>query len=493
MRYRLGSASACLAGVLIAALLLLPAPQGRAAQSSLSLPTTGVFNGLTEQNNINAALNALNTCNSGNVAPTNALGGAPVEGQCWLDTTSSTLKILKRYTGSGWAVEGVLDVANGLWSPPVGGGTASVASASTTNLCTSPQSVQTVTGTTTITSFGSSCVAGQRKTLVFSGALTLTYNATSMILPGAGSIIVAAGDVAEAIYLGSGNWRVVSYVPLVGTVVNSVAGRTGVLTLSHGLTNSSNDLQIDVASIANHIGGLTLSTAVASSTVTIAVGAATDSGNVDLMKLTSALNKHTGSWAVGHNSGGLDTGTIAVSSWYHVYLIKRPDTGVVDACITATFGTGCAAGVGNIPAAYTEKRWLGGIKTDASNNWTRFYQIGDEFIWDVPAPDVNLTATTPNANYALSVPPGVSVMAHVEMNFRSSSTGAFVVVHSPLGNSQTPGTPSGNVTASVIVANIDSYSVVNVLTDTSRQIHATGNGVGSNNFVLTTTGWRVFR
>src|SRR5581483_10815537 len=166
----LAAATAAVASLLSASYL------GRASQNGLALPTTGVFSGLTEQNNINNALDSLLTCNSGNAEPTNQLGGAPKEGQCWLDTSSSTLKVLKRYTGSAWVVEAVLDVTNGIWSPPVGGGLGSVASAATTDLCASPQAFQTISGTVTITSFGSSCPAGVVKFLKFSGALTLTHN-----------------------------------------------------------------------------------------------------------------------------------------------------------------------------------------------------------------------------------------------------------------------------------------------------------------------------
>ena len=45
----------------------------------------------------------------------------------------------------------------------------------------------------------------------------------------------------------------------------------------------------------------------------------------------SVLTKQLGTlWAVGSGSGGLDTGTVSDSP-YHVFVIRRPDTGVVDA------------------------------------------------------------------------------------------------------------------------------------------------------------------
>jgi hypothetical protein len=87
---------------------------------------------------------------------------------------------------------------------------ATIASAATTDLSTVGSQNVTVTGTTTITAFGTA-PAGTFRRLRFSGALTLTYNATSLILPGAVNITTAAGDTLEAVSLGSGNWVVTSY------------------------------------------------------------------------------------------------------------------------------------------------------------------------------------------------------------------------------------------------------------------------------------------
>jgi hypothetical protein len=67
-----------------------------------------------------------------------------------------------------------------------------------------------VTGTTTITSFGTAA-AGCWRIVTFTGALTLTHNATSLILPSAANITTAAGDVIGAVSEGSGNWRVITY------------------------------------------------------------------------------------------------------------------------------------------------------------------------------------------------------------------------------------------------------------------------------------------
>jgi hypothetical protein len=87
-----------------------------------------------------------------------------------------------------------------------------VASAATTDIGAANSSNIRITGTTTITSFGSA-LNGVRRHVRFAAALTLTHNASSLILPGGANITIAAGDTAVAISLGSGNWVVVNYVP----------------------------------------------------------------------------------------------------------------------------------------------------------------------------------------------------------------------------------------------------------------------------------------
>ena len=83
---------------------------------------------------------------------------------------------------------------------------ANIASATTTDLATATGNSLTVTGTTTITGLGT-VTAGAVYNLTFSGVLTFTHNATSLILPGATNITTAVGDVAVVESLGSGNWK----------------------------------------------------------------------------------------------------------------------------------------------------------------------------------------------------------------------------------------------------------------------------------------------
>lgn len=96
---------------------------------------------------------------------------------------------------------------------------ASIASASTTDLGTADAESVQITGTTTITSLGTS-VPGLVRECRFAGALTIT-NSTAIVLPGNANITTAAGDVITFRSLGSGNWAYVSgtkggFLPLTG-------------------------------------------------------------------------------------------------------------------------------------------------------------------------------------------------------------------------------------------------------------------------------------
>ncbi len=103
---------------------------------------------------------------------------------------------------------------------------ADIASATTTDIGAVEGLAHDITGTTTITGLGT-VRAGIWKVLKFEGALTLTHNATSLILPGGANITAADGDVAVMISEGAGNWRCVSYVPAVGQVSKGSATTSG--------------------------------------------------------------------------------------------------------------------------------------------------------------------------------------------------------------------------------------------------------------------------
>ena len=110
--------------------------------------------------------------------------------------------------GSSW-FDG-LDIANADGGVDFVASEATVASAATADLgATSSLKVQ-ITGTTTIASFGTKI--HKLRFVRFAGALTLTHNATSLVLLGGASRVTAAGDVGIYTSDASGNWRERGYL-----------------------------------------------------------------------------------------------------------------------------------------------------------------------------------------------------------------------------------------------------------------------------------------
>lgn len=94
-----------------------------------------------------------------------------------------------------------------------------VASAATTDIGVQNSNFIRITGTTTITSFGTN-YRGPRF-VRFGGALTLTHNATTLILPTGANITTAAGDRAIITPIGNpaSGWQVLAYQKADGTAI----------------------------------------------------------------------------------------------------------------------------------------------------------------------------------------------------------------------------------------------------------------------------------
>jgi len=163
---------------------------------------------------------------------------------------------------------------------------------------------------------------------------------------------------------------------------------------------------IAIASVMrSYLAGLTLSTAGSSATFGIAAGVAANSTNTVMMSLASAYTKTTAAWAVGSGNGALDTGAIAAAAWYHVFLIRRPDTGVVDVLVSLS------ATAPTLPASYTQFRRIGSMLTAASQ-WVRFSQNGDEFLlYTTIVSASGVAGSTTAVLVSISVPTAVSVTA----------------------------------------------------------------------------------
>lgn len=143
-------------------------------------------------------------------------GGSTTMPPVFSAASSVTVFHLTNVDNGGWRLVGML---GGTLTGALNGAVpVSLASAATVNIGAAAANTVNITGTTGITAFDS-IAAGAARRLVFAGALTLTHNATSLILPTGANITTAAGDVAEFESLGGGNWKCVDYLRADGTAI----------------------------------------------------------------------------------------------------------------------------------------------------------------------------------------------------------------------------------------------------------------------------------
>ena len=185
----------------------------------------------------------------GNVYRRNAANSAWInEGP--VDSLISGATVSEVLTGTATDKAVTPDALAGLWQR----GT-DIASASTLSLPAGGGGVFNVTGTTGISGI-SGAQGGRAIKLRFAGALTLTHNGTSLILPGAANITTAAGDTAifvnEAATDASGsNWRCWSYQRATGSPLNLTTFTAAQADLE---TGTSTSLFSSVGNMQHHRG-----------------------------------------------------------------------------------------------------------------------------------------------------------------------------------------------------------------------------------------------
>lgn len=166
------------------------------------------------------------------------------------------------------------------------------------------------------------------------------------------------------------------------------------------------------AALKGHINGLTVSNNATDATndIDIAAGeAASTETNPVLMVLASALTKRLdASWAVGTGNGGLDTGSIADTT-YHVWLIRRSDTGVVD----ALFSTSATSPT--MPTDYDQKCLIFSIRRiSGAIKPFKHYPDRDLVEWETPVADASVNNPGTSAvTRTLTLPTGRQIDAYV--------------------------------------------------------------------------------
>lgn len=236
---------------------------------------------------------------------------------------------------------------------------------------------------------------------------------------------------------------------------------------------------------AGAIYGLTLSRA-SSTTFGIAAGACRneDAGTAVNMTYASAFTKSLSAWASGTGNGGLDTGAVANSTWYHVHAI-----GVGSSSLDFLYSLSATAPT--MPATYTSRRRIGSILTNGSAQIVAFIQNGDVFTWDVPVADVNAANPGTSAvTRTLTVPTGVVVFPIVNWFIANNTSASTNLLITPLSITDT--TPSATLfTAKANVASAGAAGNTSVIpTNTSGQVRSRLSTSGAADTLTgSTQGW----
>lgn len=242
----------------------------------------------------------------------------------------------------------------------------------------------------------------------------------------------------------------------------------------------------------SYLAGLGTTPTVASTSVSIAAGVAMGNDQSTSIVLSSTLVKVlSSSWAVGTGNGGLYAATsIQGNQTYHLFVIIRTDTSVVD----AYYDTSVTAA--NIPSPYTVYRRIASLRTATSSNLVNYVQDGDYFRLVSSSLDVSTANPGTSAITATlkSVPSGLNLLAQVNAVYFGGTTADVTMYVSDLAASdegpsdiQAP-LSTGGVSPSASTGGPGGFTLVR--TNTSSQIRYRVNASGAADRAgFCTLGW----
>lgn len=230
-----------------------------------------------------------------------------------------------------------------------------------------------------------------------------------------------------------------------------------------------------------HLNGLVLSNnaGTPNTKIDISAGAAMDEiSQAGFITSSGTLTIDAGTTG----ANGLDTGSLANSSNYHVFIIGKTDgtaAGFLSTSLTPT-----------LPTGYTLRRRIGTLTTDGSAHLLQFIQNGDDFIVKVPVLIVNVSNLSTTPTLYVVAPSGIKLYVRLRITF-SNASGYIALLSSPDETSGAANSPGGNYTANA-GAGVASVQTIDVWTDTSGQARAVST-VASTTFAAVLIGWRDLR
>lgn len=215
----------------------------------------------------------------------------------------------------------------------------------------------------------------------------------------------------------------------------------------------------------------------AARTLTLQYGRKRDNSNVADM----ATADQTTSLTLNINStgaNGLDTGSVAASTFYYVHVIADSKLGNTAKGLISLSRTAPI-----LPTGYDVWAFQGIVKTDASSNFLKFYVAGNgnsrEHYWDtILASDVTAGTSQTLANVSLiaSVPPIDGLPVMLQVNWTPATANDTVGI-TPFGSTATTiTTVSGSVAAKVNSAQLTVISKLDTATPRVLYINSAASG-----------------
>ena len=232
------------------------------------------------------------------------------------------------------------------------------------------------------------------------------------------------------------------------------------------------------------LNGLTLSnnSGDATNDIDIAAGACVSDDGTTVMNLSAITKQLDASWAVGTNQGGLDTGSIA-NTTYHLWVINRPDTNVTDVLFSAS------ASSPTMPSNYTKKKCIGSI-VRVGATILPFVQLYSEFLLKTPVLDhtTGATAGTSDITATLSsLPTGVKVRAICNGVAVDNGNNVYA---SSLDTTAIAASTSAAPLSTFGSNGTNTTSQFDVWTNTSAQIRVRQTTNSANGFKIASLGWK---
>lgn len=132
---------------------------------------------------------------------------------------------------------------------------------------------------------------------------------------------------------------------------------------------------------------------------------------------TAKTKRLDANFAAGTNQGMLDTGSKAISKWYHLFAISKADG-------TEDFLASLSPTAPTMPNGYVNKRRVASIRTNSSGNIIGFFQKSDHFFYKSPIMDVDINtgAVITRVSYTLSIPLGIKIIPLITSTVVSTDT-----------------------------------------------------------------------